>query len=148
MTSSANVATDHRHHKSHWQCRAIVPDYLPLDCPQKPDNFTATLPRKQIPFVLLWTTVSCLTFDWWSWGHVTVLYLQRKLGKCDPSSGRFSPVWGQDIHKIWACQKKHKCPLRFQSRSMMRVKQHSVSTTMLWGILPASLSGNSTYTLS
>lgn len=27
MTSSANVATDHRHHRSHWQCWAVVPDY-------------------------------------------------------------------------------------------------------------------------
>ena len=44
---------------------------LPPYCPQKPNTFTAILPRKQIPFVLLQTKVSCVTFDWWTWSHVT-----------------------------------------------------------------------------
>lgn len=44
---------------------------MPPYSSQKPNIFTATLPRKQIPFVLLQTKVFWRTFDWWTWSHLT-----------------------------------------------------------------------------
>ena len=106
---------------------------MPSYCSQKPNIFTATLPRKQIPFVLLQTKVSCMTFDWWTWSHLTCHGHKDswKVGRSD--NVVFLPVWGQDIpiHKMQVGQKKDKCSPRFQSWYRMRARQLSGSANML-----------------
>lgn len=82
-SSSVSLATDHTHHRSignaKLRCQTALNDprsqTLSLPC---------SSPKNRFP-LFSYTPISCVAFYWWIQDHVTMLQLQRNLGKQDRS---------------------------------------------------------------